>query len=400
MTGSISRILYFDCFSGISGDMVLGALVDLGIDINDIQAGLKSLNLKGFRIESSTVKRGGISGTKLDVVVSKSKAFKQPSRHYSDIKNILENSSLPDSVKINSLQIFDRIAVAEAEVHGISKEKVHFHEVGAIDSIIDVVGSSLAINLWAPDNIFASPLNVGEGFVECEHGTLPVPAPATLKLLKGIPCFSSGVQKEMTTPTGAALIGHFAERFGSMPTMKITQAGYGAGDHIIEKTPNLLRVVSGETTSLSSNATVQMIEANIDDMNPEFYDCVIENLFKAGALDVFLTPILMKKNRPANKISVLIDEENREQAAHILLTETSTLGVRHYAVDRTLLDRQIRELITPIGKVRVKIGRLGNEVLRVTPEYEDCKKIAISEKRPLQSVYEEISRMANSLNWD
>jgi pyridinium-3,5-bisthiocarboxylic acid mononucleotide nickel chelatase len=400
MTGTVSRILYFDCFSGVSGDMVLGALVDLGVDIKDIRAGLKSLDLKGYRIEATVAKRGGITGTKVNVKLTKSKTVKQPSRHFSDIKSILKNSRLPEIVKKNSLHVFDRIAIAEAEVHGISKEKIHFHEVGAIDSIIDVVGSAFAIHILAPDSILASPLNVGEGFVECMHGTLPVPAPATLKLLKDIPCFSSGVQKEMTTPTGAALMGHFSERFGSMPTMKIIRAGYGAGDHIIEKTPNLLRVVSGETFCLAPNDTVQMIEANIDDMNPEFYDCVFENLFKAGVLDVFLTPILMKKNRPANKISVLVNAKTLEQATHILLTETSTLGVRHYPVDRTMLDRQIRDLITPMGKVRVKIGRLGSEILRITPEYEDCKKIARSEKRPLQSVYQEVSRLANSLDWD
>jgi len=398
MTGT--RTIYFDCFSGISGDMFLGSMIDLGVDVNAIKASLKSLDLRGYRIEAKPVKRGGISGTKVNVIVSKSRAFKQPSRHYSDIKELLNGSSLPEAVKKHSLKIFHNIAVAEAEVHRIPMGKVHFHEVGAIDSIVDVVGSAIAIDLLAPDRIISSSLNVGEGFVECEHGTLPVPAPATMKLIKNIPSFSSGVQKELTTPTGAALIGHFAESFGPMPKMKITGAGYGAGDHIVEKTPNLLRVVTGEAKSIQPDASVVMIEANIDDMNPEFYDSVIENLFKARALDVFLTPIIMKKNRPANKISVLIDSENREQAAHILLTETSTLGVRYYPVDRTMLDRQIRELITPIGKVRVKICRLGNEVIRITPEYEDCKRISSKEKRPIQSIYEEISRMANSLHWD
>jgi pyridinium-3,5-bisthiocarboxylic acid mononucleotide nickel chelatase len=393
--GKPQRAVYFDCYSGISGDMILGALVDLGVDLKKIRAGLKSLGLsKGYEIKSRIVQRGLISGTKVDVVL---KPIKRPhGRHFSTIKNLIQQSELSAKVKADSIEIFRRIAKSEAKVHHTSMEKVHFHEVGAVDSIVDIVGGALAMELLNVERVFSSPLNVGEGLVECEHGTLPVPAPATLNLLEGIPCFSSGVQKELTTPTGAGMIGFFAEKFQSLPKMKILKTGYGAGDHVIENSPNMLRIILGELEGGSETESMTVVESNIDDMNPEFYDHVMDMLFKAGAVDVTFTPVSMKKNRPATKLSVLVAPEKREKISKIILSETSTFGVRYFAVNRTTLDREIQIIKTPYGPAKVKVGSLDNTPLQISPEYEDCKKIARREKLPIKKVYEEILSLAHS----
>jgi uncharacterized protein (TIGR00299 family) protein len=389
------RAVYFDCYSGISGDMILGALVDLGVDLKKIRAGLKSLGLsKGYEIKSRVVQRGLISGTKVDVVLKPVK--RSHGRHFSTIKNLIEKSELPDKVKSDSIEIFHRIAKSEAKVHHTSIEKVHFHEVGAVDSIVDIVGGALAMELLNVERVFSSPLNVGEGFVECEHGTLPVPAPATLNLLEGIPCFSSGIQKELTTPTGAGMIGFFADKFQSLPKMKIIKTGYGAGDHVIENSPNMLRIILGELEGRGESECMTIVETNIDDMNPEFYDHLMDMLFKAGAVDVFFTPVSMKKNRPAVKLSVMVLSEKREQISKIILSETSTFGVRYFEVNRTTLDREIQTVKTPHGSVKVKVGSLDGSLLKISPEYEDCKKIARKEKLPIKEVYEEVLRLAHS----
>ena len=285
------RTAYFDCYSGISGDMILGALVDLGVDLKEIRARLKSLGLsKGYEIKSRIVKRGLISGVKVDVVV---KPVRHPhSRNFKDIKTLISQSELSPNVKTGAVEIFRRIAKAEAKVHHTSMDKVHFHEVGAVDSIVDIVGGVLGMEKLNVKRVFSSPLNVGEGFVECAHGTLPVPAPATLRLLEGIPCFSTGIKKELVTPTGAGMIGYFAQKFQSIPMMKVLHTGYGAGDHVIEKSPNMLRVILGEMAGEGESQTMTMVETNIDDMNPEFYEHVMESLFKAGAVDVNLVRVL------------------------------------------------------------------------------------------------------------
>ena len=392
---SKQRTVYFDCFSGISGDMILGALVDLGVDLKSIRKGLAGLGVKGYKIKSSQVKRGGIAATKVDVLVERpTKKHHHHSRSFTDIKKLIEQSDLPAQVKTDSIEIFRRIGKAEAQVHRTTLNKIHFHEVGAVDSIVDIVGSALGMSLLDAERVFASPLNTGEGTVKCAHGTLPVPAPATLKLLQGIPCYSSGVKKELTTPTGAAVIGHFAAEFGSLPPMHILDCVYGAGGHELKDTPNLLRVVLGEMTESSEGRPMTMIETNIDDMNPEFYEHVMESLFQAGAADVFFTPVFMKKNRPATLLSVLVPRESLDAASRILLTETSSFGVRHYDVGRTVLDREERSVKTAHGKVRVKIGLLNGSVLRVAPEYEDCRKIASRKKIPVMEIYEEVLRLA------
>jgi hypothetical protein len=393
---SSKRVIYFDCFSGISGDMILGALVSLGVDIKEIQNCLKSLNLKGCKLNSRQVKRNGFIGTKVNVILNQTAQKSHHARSFKDIKSLIEKSDLPKIVKFNSIAIFRRIAKVEAKVHGTTINRIHFHEVGAIDSIIDIVGGSLAMNLLDADLIVSSPINTGEGVVKCDHGILPVPAPATLELLKGIPCYSSGVKKELTTPTGAAFIGYFAEKFGSLPNMDMLSTGYGAGSHEIKKIPNLLRVVLGRCEESSYQDSMKVIETNIDDMNPEFYDYVIDQLFKVGAVDVFFAPINMKKNRPGILLSVITSTEYFDSVVQVLLKETSTLGVRHYDVDRVVLPRKQIMIMTPFGKVRVKIGTRNNSTLTISPEYEDCKKIALKNEIPVKIVYEEALKFARN----
>jgi pyridinium-3,5-bisthiocarboxylic acid mononucleotide nickel chelatase len=390
------RVAYFDCYSGISGDMILGALFDLGVESSKVRNALRTLDLKGYKLNSSRVKRGLISGTKAQVILGKTKHLHVSARKYFDIKKMIANSDLSSKSKKHSQEIFKRIAQVEAAVHKTTMEKIHFHEVGAVDSIVDIVGGVVALETLKLDKIYSSPLNVGEGFVQCAHGSLPVPAPATLKLLKGIPIFSNGIKKELTTPTGAAMIGFYANHFGSLPAMNIVGDGYGAGDHIIPEMPNMLRVVLGESIA-ASNEELVVIETNIDDMNPEFYEVTIESLFKAGALDVYLTPIIMKKGRPANKISVLSSYTNRQAMTEILLQETSSFGVRFFQVGRTVLDRKLKTVKTSWGPVKVKIGILNGDVVQATPEYEDCKKIAIKSKVPIRIIYDEANLQSKKL---
>ena len=389
-----NRVIYFDCFSGISGDMILGAFVNLGVDIKEIQSWLKSLNLKDYKLNSREVKRNGFVGTKVNVVLNKTSQKSHCARSFNDIKRLIEKSDLPQIVKFNSIEIFQRIGKVEAKVHGTTINKIHFHEVGAIDSIIDIVGGSLAVNLLDPDLIISSPINTGEGVVKCGHGILPVPAPATLELLKGIPCYSSGVEKELTTPTGAAFIGHFAGEFGSLPNMDVLSTGYGAGTHDIKNIPNLLRVVLGKSEELYHHRSMKVIETNIDDMNPEFYDYVIDQLFKVGAVDVFFAPINMKKNRPGILLSVITSTEYFDSVVRVILEETSTLGVRHYDVGRVALPRKQKIIMTPFGKVRVKIGGLNESTRNISPEYEDCRKIALKKEIPVKRVYDEALKIA------
>ncbi len=384
------KTAYFDCSSGISGDMILGALVDLGVDLDEIRDGLKKLDLKGYEIRSRVVWRGMISGKKVDVLV-KHKAHHHY-RNFLDIKRLIEGSRLPEAVKSKSVAIFHKIAKAEARVHRTKVDKIHFHEVGAVDSIVDIVGGVLGIELLHVDVICSSPVNTGQGTVTCEHGILPVPAPATLELLQGIPCYSSGIEKELATPTGVAMIGSFAERFAPMPKMKVLRAGYGAGGHAIKELPNLLRIILGEGDD--DNASMCVVETNIDDMNPEFYEHVMSSLFSAGAVDVFLAPVQMKKNRPATKLTAIVPHDKKDLVVKVLLMETSTFGVRFYEVGRVVLDREFQHIKTPYGEVSVKIGKLEGKVVRVAPEYDECKKIAGKKGLPIKRVYEEIQRCA------
>ncbi len=385
------KIAYFDCQSGISGDMILGALVDAGANLKTLRKELSGLKLKGYEIKSRRVKRGLFGGTKVDVILS-SRAHRH-SRTFNDIEKLLKGSRLPRPVIEDSIEVFLRLGKAESRVHRTTLQKIHFHEVGAVDSIVDIVGGVLAMRELGVGRILSSPLNTGEGTVTCEHGVLPVPAPATLELLKGIPCYSNGIPHELTTPTGAALIGYWAESFQSMPLMTVQKTGYGAGDQVIKEQANLLRVVLGDVTEARGGKVV-LIETNIDDMNPEFYDHVMDSLFSAGALDVFFTPIMMKKNRPAVKLSVLVPPVQRETISRLLLTETSSYGVRSFEMDRTILDRTQLDLKTPYGKVQIKVGSLDGEIVHFAPEYDQCRQIARKHKIPIKQVYDTLSQLA------
>ena len=389
------RTAYFNCYSGISGDMILGALVDLGVDIKDIRKALNKLDLKGYKLQAKKIQRNGLACTQITVVIEKLKhPHSHPHRSFTSIKKLIEQSGLPPKVKNNSIEIFKRIAKVEAQIHNTTIEKIHFHEVGGIDSIVDIVGGVWAIESLKLDKIYSSALNVGEGFVDCAHGRLPVPAPATLKLLKGIPVFSTGVKTELTTPTGAAMIGFYADKFQSVPEMTITEDGYGAGSRIIPSIPNLLRVVVGEMSVKKPDSLV-MIETNIDDMNPELFDAVMESLFKAGALDVYFSSISMKKNRPATKVSVLAEKKEREILSKILLKETTSFGVRFYEVGRLTLDREIKKLKTSYGVIKIKIGSLDGEIVQAAPEFEDCRHAAIKKKIPVKKVYDDVLALAH-----
>jgi pyridinium-3,5-bisthiocarboxylic acid mononucleotide nickel chelatase len=391
------QAIYFDCFSGISGDMILGSLVDLGVDVKLIRKELKKINLKGYKLTSHQVKRNGIMGTKVNVVIDPSLKKRNQALSFTDIKKLLVKSSLSNQVKTDSVEIFRRIGMVEAKIHDTSLDEIHFHEIGAIDSIVDIVGGVISMSLLNIDLVFSSPLNTGEGLVNCEHGVMPVPAPATLKLLEGIPCYSSGTKKELTTPTGAAFIGYFGSEFCSLPKMNIIKSGYGAGSHEIKEMPNLLRVVLGEVLMPSKVSSMKVIETNIDDMNPEFYDHIMSQLLIAGAVDVFLTAVLMKKNRPGTLLTALVSNDKFDCVVRIILEETSTFGVRHYDVDRTELRREIKLIKTSFGKVRIKVGSFAGSRVTVSPEHEDCKKLALKKGIPIKRVYEEALLIAKQM---
>lgn len=395
----MERILYFDCYAGISGDMTVGALLDLGVDIMELRHELGKLGLRGWTIETGRGQRNGISGTRFNVILEPHEhaghhhgaghSTSQPHRNLYDIEAIIDNSLLNDRVKADSKRIFGELARAEARVHGIPVEKVHFHEVGAVDSIIDIVGTAICLDLLGVDQLYASPLNLGGGMVQCAHGTLPVPAPATVEILRGVPVFSSGVKSELVTPTGAAIIKTMASDFIPLPPLIIEKTGYGMGSREIEEMPNLLRVIMGVRENRESYV---VLETNIDDMNPEFYSYLFPLLLKNGALDVYLSSIIMKKNRPGIMISVLCTGNNVNRLQDILFTETTTLGIRRREVDRVELERRVIMIQTSLGQVRVKVAYREGEVIKAAPEYEDCLRIAEERHLPLREVYDTINR--------
>mgnify|MGYP000850498067 FL=1 len=392
------RVLYFDCFAGISGDMTLGALLDLGIDQDKFLAELNKLNVEGFSIKISKTRKNGIEGTKVDVIISEHHHDEHHSHHHhrrlADIERIIDESGLEQKVKELSKSIFMKVAQAEAKIHGMDLQEVHFHEVGALDSIVDIVGAAICINMLNADKIISSPLHDGAGFVPCQHGLIPIPAPATLEILResSVPFYSTGIQSELVTPTGAAIITTIADEFGSMPMMKAVQVGYGAGTRDLE-IPNLLRVMVGE---IKKNDKILVMECNIDDMSGEIGGYVMEKLFEAGALDVFYTPIYMKKNRPAVLLSVLCHKEEAELLQNILLKETTTIGIRQYEVDRVCMDRVIKKVDTPYGNIRVKVSSFNN-IVKYSPEYEDCRSAAIKHKVPLKAVYQVTMNVMSAL---
>lgn len=380
-------IAYFDCFSGISGDMTLGALVDLGVPVNYLKETLAGLPLEGFDIAVSEIKRNGITAKNVFVKDLENRH----SRNYSDIKSLISDSRLSDPVKKQSLEIFHKIAVAESGIHGNPIEKVHFHEVGGIDAIVDIVGSVLALEYLGIDSVFSSKIPVGQGFVKCSHGKIPVPSPATLSILKGIPVYGSGIEKELVTPTGAAIIKTISESFSQMPEMIVEKIGYGSGKRDLKEIPNLLRVVVGERKG-SRTDDIIILETSIDDMNPEIFGFVMERLFKDGALDVCWIPVFMKKNRPGTQIQVICKEGKKDRLTDIILSETTSTGVRYYSAKRKILERETLEVETAYGKIQVKriVNPDGSD--RLVPEYEVCKNIAEEREIPLKIVYDNLCR--------
>lgn len=378
------KIAYFDCFAGISGDMILGALLDAGLELDELRQGLQGLHLSEYELQVSHVRKGALGATSVTVAVR----GPVPERKLADIEQIIAESELPGEVKEQSLSIFRRLIQVESEIHGADPAEVHLHEVGGTDALVDVVGSLLGLKLLGVEKVYASRLPLGHGFVRCAHGLLPVPAPATLALLRGMPVVQYDVEGELVTPTGAAIITSLAEEYGPLPPMTVEQIGYGAGKQNFPF-PNLLRLLVGSpyAPAALSREDVVLLETNLDDMNPEWYDHVMDSLFDAGALDVFLLPFQGKKNRPGVLLSVLCHPCQAEQLSSIVFAETTTLGIRQAVMERRCLERETISVDTAHGQVRVKVARLAGDVVNLSPEYEDCRRLARESGKPLKEVY-------------
>jgi uncharacterized protein (TIGR00299 family) protein len=376
----VALTCYLDAFSGISGDMTVGALADAGADRDAIAAAIHSLAV-GASVSFETVKRQGIGATKFRVATEETKKH----RHLSHIVKMIEGAEISARAKRDAIAVFQRLGEAEAQTHQVPIEKVHFHEVGAADSIADIVGAAVALDSLGVDEVFCSAVNVGSGTVNTEHGVLPVPAPATARLLENAPVYARGPAMELTTPTGAAIAATLARSFGAMPPLRIARSGYGAGDRDFPGQANVLRAILGEPTGATEAQTVSVIEANIDDSNPQVLAYASERLMDAGALDVTLQPIVMKKGRPGTLLRAITRREDRETLAHLIFQETSTLGIRMYEAERRVQARAWSVVTTPYGKVRVKVSGDGAYM----PEYEDCRKLALESGAPLQKVIAE-----------
>ena len=387
------KILYYDCFAGISGDMNLGAMIDLGVDPDYLIAELQKLNIEGFHLEIQKDMRRGISGTKATVVIENPENEKH--RHLRHVEELVNQSTLSSEVKAMSLKIFDLIAVAEGKVHNISKERVHFHEVGALDSIADIVGAAICLDYLKVDKVMSSPIQLGGGMVKCAHGIMPVPAPATALIVQNVPVKTGLVQHEATTPTGAAILVATVDQFSDQIDFQIQKTAYGIGQRDVSEVPNVLRVFLSETSNNEDNTRLEeawMLECNIDDMNPEWYDHLFGKLFDAGASDVFLTPIIMKKSRPANMLSVLCSKKNAPEMKAIIFNNSTTIGLREYSVTKTVLERQEKEIETELGTVRVKCSYFQGKEIRFKPDFEDIKKLAIQHGLSLNEVEKIITK--------
>lgn len=363
--------------------MLIGALLDAGLDFKQFKSELGKLNLTNYDLQFEKVSKSHISATKFNVIDKEQGAY----RHLKDLNQVVEASDLDENIKITAKEIFLKIGQAEAKIHNQPLDKVHFHEISGVDTIIDVVGALIGLRLLGVEKIMASKLNVGSGFVEFSHGKFPVPAPATAEILKGTPIYSTDIEAEMVTPTGAAIITTISENFGEMPEIQVERIGYGAGRRDLSQ-PNVLRVFIGETTDASGfdRDTIIIMETNIDDMNPQLYDHLMESLLENGALDVYLTNIAMKKNRPAVQLTVLARPEDEEKLSRIIFKETTSIGLRIRKEKRRKLQREIKKINTRFGKVAFKISKLGDEILNMAPEYDDCKRIAREKKIPLKEV--------------
>jgi pyridinium-3,5-bisthiocarboxylic acid mononucleotide nickel chelatase len=387
------KLLYLDCFAGISGDMLLGALIDLGVPEETLRAELAKLKLPNYAISTRRVVKQNITATKFACEAGHG----HDHRGYTEIAGMIDGSSLPVRVKQRSLRVFKQIGEAEAKIHGVPLDRIHFHEIGAVDSIVDIVGSCIALEVLGADEVHAASPPLGSGFVETAHGRFPIPAPATLEILKGVPTQSSPVCGELVTPTGAALLVEFAMKFGPMPAMQIEKIGYGAGSRELDATPNVLRAVLGTANRDDSTNIVSVIETNIDDMNPQWFGDLMERLLVNGALDVFLTSVQMKKNRPGTLVTVLCETEDVGRFTEMLLAHTTSFGVRVHETRRRLLQREIVNVKTDFGEIQVKIGRLEGKILTRTPEYESCRKAANLNGVTIKEVYAAAQRGAEEL---
>ncbi|MGH9469369.1 MAG: nickel pincer cofactor biosynthesis protein LarC [Terriglobia bacterium] len=382
----MSRIAYLDCSSGISGDMFLAVLLDAGVPEEGLVAELRKLPLRqeDYEFRTSRVMRSGLAAKRVEIVT----APNQPARHLRHIEEIVGRSELEEGVKARALAVFRRLAEAEGRLHGQPPEAVHFHEVGALDAILDITGTCAGLRLLGISELRCSPLNVGSGHVQAAHGTLPVPAPATAELLKGLPVYSTGVEGELVTPTGAALVSILSAGFGPMPALNVEQIGYGAGARDIPGHPNIARLFVGERDSghAAAGDVISVIQANIDDMNPQVYSYFAEQALAAGALDVTCTSIQMKKNRPGLEITVLCAPDRADALAQLLFEQTTTLGARIYESRRKTLEREVVSVSTPYGPVNVKVSKRDGRVLNAAPEYEDCARLAREKSVPLKDV--------------
>jgi len=419
------RIAYLECFSGISGDMFLGAMVDAGVPGGLLEKTVAALNV-GARLEISRVVRSGIAATKVDVWVNGEKDLPReeywehehhghthshpgetragaPAPHghshglgLTEIRKIISTASISEGAKKNAIAIFDALGRAEAKIHDTSIESVHFHEVGAVDAMVDIVCAAVGAEALGVDEIISSPLNVGGGIVKCAHGTFPVPAPATVEILADAPVYSSGLQAELVTPTGAAIVKTLASRFATFPEMKIEKSGYGAGSRDFPGHPNVVRLTVGEAAAAlaakTASETITVLEANLDDLNPQVFGYVMDRLLKEGALDAFGMPVQMKKNRPGTLLTVLCKPEDASKLTQLIFTETTTLGVRRRDEVRQTLARRWESVRTPWGEVRIKIASMNGTVTNYAPEYEDCRRIAAEHHVPLKTVMQEAAR--------
>jgi len=379
-----ARVAYLDCASGAAGDMLLGALVDLGLPLDALQSELAKLKLGGHRLEARKVRRAGLQATKVDVVTAE---HEHGHRRLSDILELIDRSGLEAGVKERSAALFRRLAEAEAAVHGTSAEEVHFHEVGAVDAIVDVVGGVVGLSWLGASRVVSSPLNLGTGTVTMQHGVFPVPAPATARLVHGVPVYGAG-EGELLTPTGALLVTSHASSYGPLPALKLEAVGNGAGTRDPHDRPNVLRIFVGEEQpAAAAAARVLVLEAEVDDMSPQLCGPLVDQLLGAGALDAYLTPILMKKGRPGFLITALAEPGAREAVEELLFRETTTLGVRRQEWERTVLEREVVPVRTAYGPVGVKVGRRGGRVYNAQPEFDDCQRAAVAANVPVKEVW-------------
>src|SRR5271154_25075 len=395
------KLAYFDCFSGISGDMTRGALVDAGCEVEQLRSELRGLQVPGWELTAEKVWKNGMSATYVKVVTEDQSKH----RSLSAILEILEKSQLAAGVRDRAGAIFRKLGEAEARVHDVPLEKIHFHEVGAMDAIVDIVGACVGFHALGVEKFACSALNVGGGTVKMAHGVLPVPAPATANLLQGKPTYSNGVQKELVTPTGAAIVATLCETFGPQPAMTVGAIGYGAGTADLEGQPNVVRIMVGEEVgdvrekeraqpglAVPLDEEIAVVEANLDDMNPQIYGYFLEKALGAGALDVYTTPVQMKKNRPGTLLTVLCKPQDTNSLMSLIFAETTTFGVRTYRAQRRVLPREWVNVGTEYGKVRIKVSRVNGRILHVAPEFEDCRKLAVEKNVPLKRVIAEALR--------